>query len=78
MRSKGVNNKLYPSALRFMKPNLLKFVDATVIGFRFFNQIKKKKEKNMKIVTGVNFYDNLHFDEMKLKVKIGISSSMVE
>ena len=49
-RSKGVNKKLYPIALRFMKHflQILKYIGATIIEFRFCSQVKKKKNyKNM-------------------------------
>ena len=42
------NEKLYTSALRFMKPIFMKYVGAILIEFRVFNRITKQKEKNIK------------------------------
>ena len=53
MRSKGVNKNIIPQCTTLHETlsscKNLKYISATVIEFRFFNQIpkKKKKEKNM-------------------------------
>ena len=51
MRTKGVNVKIIPQCTASHETlsscKILKYVGATVIEFRFFNQIKKKKKKNM-------------------------------
>ena len=48
MRTKGVNyTPVHYVSLNPIFMQNVEFVGATVIEFRFFNQIKKKKEKNM-------------------------------
>ena len=56
MRTKGVNIKIIPQCTTFHKTQNLRFVDAAVIEFRFFNQIKK----NMKNLGKLNIIHIQH------------------